>query len=253
MNPLRVILVDDHNLVRAGFRSLLENIPDVEIVAEADNGYRALELIRTHKPDMVLMDIALPDINGLDVTAQVTQEYPSIKVVLLSMYDNEEYVLRALEIGAAGYLLKDADANEFELAIHAIANGKAYLSPAISSRVIESYQARVSAPKQPITPLKDASHQDALYRDALYRDASHQDASHQDAPHPDDCHLTARQREVLRLIAEGFTTKEIAQQLNLSAKTVDAHRTQLMRELNIHEIAGLVRYAIRIGLISAES
>jgi DNA-binding NarL/FixJ family response regulator len=228
MNPLRVILVDDHNLVRAGFRSLLENIPDVEIVAEAENGYSALELIRTHKPDMVLMDIALPDITGLDVTAQVIQEYPSIKVVLLSMYDNEEYVLRALEIGAAGYLLKDADASEFELAIRSIANGKAYLSPAISSRVIESYQARVSAPKRPIIP--PAGSQNLV-----------------------DSHLTARQREVLRLIAEGFTTKEIAQQLNLSAKTVDAHRTQLMRELNIHEIAGLVRYAIRIGLISAES
>jgi len=228
MNPLRVILVDDHNLVRAGFRSLLENIPEVEIVAEAENGYSALELIRTHKPDMVLMDIALPDITGLDVTAQVIQEYPSIKVVLLSMYDNEEYVLRALEIGAAGYLLKDADANEFELAIHAIANGKAYLSPAISSRVIESYQARVSAPKQPINP--PAASQQLV-----------------------DSHLTARQREVLRLIAEGFTTKEIAQQLNLSVKTVDAHRTQLMREVNIHDIAGLVRYAIRIGLISAES
>jgi len=227
MNPLRVILVDDHNLVRAGFRSLLENIPEVEIVAEAENGYSALELIRTHKPDLVLMDIALPDITGLDVTAQVIQEYPSIKVVLLSMYDNEEYVLRALDIGAAGYLLKDADANEFELAIHAIANGKAYLSPAISSRVIESYQARVSAPKQPINPPAVSQH--------LV-----------------DSHLTARQREVLRLIAEGFTTKEIAQQLNLSVKTVDAHRTQLMRELDIHEIAGLVRYAIRIGLVSAE-
>ena len=227
MNPLRVILVDDHNLVRAGFRSLLENIPGVEIVAEAENGYSALELIRTHKPDMVLMDIALPDITGLDVTAQVIREYPSIKVVLLSMYDNEEYVLRALEIGAAGYLLKDADANEFELAIHAIANGKAYLSPAISSRVIESYQARVSAPKQPINPIAASQH--------LV-----------------DSHLTPRQREVLRLIAEGFTTKEIAQQLNLSVKTVDAHRTQLMRELDIHEIAGLVRYAIRIGLVSAE-
>jgi len=228
MNPLRVILVDDHNLVRAGFRSLLENIPEVEIVAEADNGCSALELICSLKPDLVLMDIALPDINGLDVTAQVTQEYPSIKVVLLSMYDNEEYVLRAMEIGAAGYLLKDADANEFELAIHAIANGKAYLSPAISSRVIESYQARVSAPKQPITPFKGSQ-------------------NHADSP------LTARQREVLRLIAKGFTTKEIAQQLGLSVKTVDAHRTQLMRELDIHDIAGLVRYAIRIGLVSAES
>jgi DNA-binding NarL/FixJ family response regulator len=228
MNSLRVILVDDHNLVRAGIRSLLKNIPEVEIVAEADNGYSALELIRAHKPDMVLMDIALPDITGLDVTAQITQEYPTIKVVLLSMYDNEEYVLRAMEIGAAGYLLKDANANEFELAIHAIANGKAYLSPAISSRVIESYQARVSATKQTI-PSPTSSQ-------GLFTS-----------------HLTARQSEVLRLIAEGFTTKEIAQQLNLSAKTVDAHRTQLMRELDIHDIAGLVRYAIRIGLISAES
>jgi DNA-binding NarL/FixJ family response regulator len=228
MNPLRVILVDDHNLVRAGFRSLLKNIPEVEIVAEADNGYGALELIRAHKPDMVLMDIALPDINGLDVTALVIKEYPSIKVVLLSMYDNEEYVLRALDIGAAGYLLKDADANEFDLAIHAIADGKAYLSPAISSRVIESYQARVSPPKYPITPTTGI-------------------------PHLVDIHLTARQREVLRLIAEGYTTKEIAQQLDLSVKTVDAHRTRLMRELDIHEIAGLVRYAIRIGLVSAES
>jgi DNA-binding NarL/FixJ family response regulator len=228
MNPLRVILVDDHNLVRAGFRSLLKNIPEVEIVAEADNGYSALELIRTHKPDMVLMDIALPDITGLDVTALVIKEYPSIKVVLLSMYDNEEYVLRALEIGAAGYLLKDADASEFELAIHAIADGKAYLSPAISSRVIESYQARVNVPKRPIT--SPPGSQNLI-----------------------DSQLTTRQREVLRLIAEGFTTKEIAQQLNISAKTVDAHRTQLMRELNIHDIAGLVRYAIRIGLVSAES
>ena len=228
MNPLRVILVDDHNLVRAGFRSLLENIPEVEIVAEADNGLNALELIRTHKPDLVLMDIALPDITGLEVTAQVTREYPTIKVVLLSMYDNEEYVLRALEIGAAGYLLKDADANEFELAIHAIANGKAYLSPAISSRVIESYQARVSTPKKLITATKYD-------------------------PHQDDHQLTPRQIEVLRLIAEGYTTKEIAGQLDLSVKTVDAHRTLLMRELNIHDIAGLVRYAIRIGLVSAES
>jgi DNA-binding NarL/FixJ family response regulator len=227
MNHLRVILVDDHNLVRAGFRSLLQNIPEIEIVAEAENGSRALELIRTYKPDLVLMDIALPDITGLDVTAQVTREYPSIKVVLLSMYDNEEYVLRAMEIGAAGYLLKDAAASEFEFAIRAIADGKAYLSPAISSRVIENYQARVNVSKRPVTPTADP----------IY---------------PVDRQLTARQQEVLGLIAEGFTSKEIAQQLNLSVKTVEAHRTQLMRELNIHEIAGLVRYAIRIGLVSAE-
>jgi DNA-binding NarL/FixJ family response regulator len=228
MNPLRVILVDDHNLVRAGFRSLLENIPEVEIVAEADNGFTALELIRAHKPDIVLMDIALPDINGLDVTAKITREFPAIKIVLLSMYDNEEYVLRALEIGAAGYLLKDADANEFELAIRSIASGKAYLSPAISSRVIESYQDRVSTSKKPASTPKDPRNLNVIP-------------------------LTPRQVEVLRLIAEGFTTKEIAGQLNLSVKTVDAHRTLLMRELNIHDIAGLVRYAIRIGLVSAES
>jgi DNA-binding NarL/FixJ family response regulator len=228
MSPLRLMLVDDHNLVRAGFRSLLKNIPDFEIVAESDDGYSALRMIRELQPDLVLMDIALPDINGLEVTAQVKQEWPQIKVVLLSMYDSEEYVLKAMQIGAAGYLLKDAGPGELEFAIRAVCRGEAYLSPAISRRVIESYHHRVTGPateknkRPPTGPLAEVNQ------------------------------LTGRQREVLQFIADGYTTKEIAQQLGLSAKTVDAHRTQLMRQLDIHDIAGLVRYAVRVGLVKAE-
>jgi DNA-binding NarL/FixJ family response regulator len=173
------------------------------------------------------MDIALPDTTGLEITAQVKQQWPQIKVVLLSMYDNEEYVLKAMQIGASGYILKDAGPGELEFAIRAVWRGEAYLAPAISRRVIETYHQRVEAPEKkhlpPTGELRQASFQ-----------------------------LTPRQSEVLRYIAEGYTTKEIARQLGLSAKTVDAHRTQLMRELDIHDIAGLVRYAIRAGLVKAE-
>lgn len=223
MKLLRVMLVDDHNLVRAGFRALLGHISGVEIVAEAENGRSALELACSLKPDVVLMDIALPDINGLEVATQIMAACPGIRVMLLSMYDNEEYVLEALRINAAGYLLKDAGPAELELALSAVANGEAYLSPAISRRVIDGYARRVkfTAP----------------------------------STHPEDgttVTLTGRQSEVLKLIAEGLTTKEIAQRLELSVKTIETHRTQLMKELDIHDIAGLVRYAIRIGLVSAK-
>lgn len=223
MSPIRLMLVDDHNLVRAGFRSLLKNISDFEIVGEADNGQSALQMIQELQPDLVLMDIALPDTNGLEITGQVKRKWPQIKVVLLSMYENEEYVLKALQIGAAGYLLKDAGPGELEFAIRAVYQGEAYLAPAISRRVIDSYHQRVvSLPTE------------------------------KDELPPNETRLTPRQCEVLQFIANGYTTKEIAQQLGLSAKTVDAHRTQLMRELDIHDIAGLVRYAIRIGLVKAE-
>ncbi len=229
MAALKIMLVDDHNLVRAGFRSLLQGVAGFEIVAEADNGLRALAAIHACQPDIVLMDIALPDMNGLEVTARIKEEYPQIKVVLLSMYDTEEYVLQAMRIGASGYLLKDSGAAELEFAIQVVARGEAYLSPAISRRVIEGYHQRVAAPPAPAARAETPT--GALR--STYQ-------------------LTPRQRDVLRLIAEGYTTKEIAQQLHLSAKTVDAHRTQLMHELDIHEIAGLVRYAIRSGLVSTD-
>ncbi len=222
MQPIQIMLVDDHNLVRAGIRSLLKSIPGVEIVAETYNGHNAMQMIEMSQPDIVLMDISLPDMNGLDVASQIKTAHPAVKVIFLSMYANEEYVLQAMQVGAAGYLLKDASFTELELAIKAVTNGEAYLSPAISKRVIEGYKQRV------------------------YRIPSEKT----DAPASKD--LTPRQSEILTLIAEGFTTKEIAQKLEISVKTVEAHRSQLMKDLDIHDIAGLVRYAIRIGLVSAE-
>jgi DNA-binding NarL/FixJ family response regulator len=211
-----ILLVDDHTLVRAGFRSLLENMPEVEIVAEANNGLDAIEMVREHMPAIVLMDIAMPGINGLQTTEKILHEFPQVRVLLLSMYTNEEYVIEALRIGAAGYLLKDADASEFEQAIHAVAMGGAYLSPSISKHVIHGFSHQTEPPKT------------------------------------EAVQLTYRQQEILRLIAEGRTTKEIAAVLGITLKTVETHRTRLMDVLDIHNVAGLVRYAIRTGLIKSD-
>jgi DNA-binding NarL/FixJ family response regulator len=223
LTPIRLMLADDHLLVRAGVRMLLENLSDFQIVAETDNGISALELIAKHLPDIVLLDIALPGMNGLDVTERVTAQFPTVRVLLLSMHNSEEYVLRAMRLGAAGYLLKDTSPTELEMALRAVAQGESYLSPAISRHVIDGYVQRTSS----AATLETAQTANAK-------------------------HLSPRQKEVLKLIASGYTTKEIAQRLGITAKTADAHRTSLMKELDIHEIAGLVRYAIRIGLISAE-
>jgi len=216
MKPVRVLLADDHTLVRAGFRALLENLSGIQIVAEADDGREALRLIKVHQPDVVLMDISMPGLNGLEAAACVASEFPYVRVVILSMYANEEYVLRALRAGAAGYLLKDAGPIELELAVRATARGETYLSPAVSKHVIADYVRRTG----------DGS-------SSLER-------------------LTPRQRQVLQLIAEGHTTKEIARILDVSVKTVGTHRTQLMQQLDVHDIAGLVRYAIRVGLVSSD-
>lgn len=213
MKPIRVLLADDHTLVRAGFRALLHSLGDVEIVAEAGDGDEALRLIEAHQPDVVLLDIAMPGLNGLEVAARVAERFPNVRVMMLSMYANEEYVLQALRAGAAGYLLKDADSNELELAVRAVARGDTYLSPPVSKSVIEDYVRRVSS-----------------------------------EPGSFD-RLTPRQREVLQLIAKGHSTKEIAQMLNIGVKTAETHRMQLMQQLDIHDIAGLVRYAIRVGLV----
>jgi len=217
MKSIRVLLADDHTLVRAGFRALLQSLGDVEIVAEAGDGNEALRLIEAHQPDVVLLDIAMPGLNGLEVAARVAQEFPSVRMIMLSMYANEEYVLQALRVGAAGYLLKDAGTSELELAVRAVARGDTYLSPPVSKPVIEDYVRRVSS--QP---------------GSLDR-------------------LTPRQREVLQLIARGYSTKEIAHTLNISVKTVETHRTQLMNQLDIHDVAGLVRYAIRVGLVLTDN
>lgn len=210
---IRVLLADNHTLVRAGLRALLQNIEGIQVVAEAGDGREALHLIAVHQPDLVLMDIAMPEMNGLEATAHVVKEFPQVRVIILSMHANEEYVLQALRTGAMGYVLKDAGIGELELAVRAIASGETYLSPAVSKHVVADYVRRVGSESSSLEQ------------------------------------LTSRQREILQLIAEGRTTKEIADLLYLSVKTVETHRMQLMKRLDIHDVAGLVRYAIRMGLV----
>ena len=214
MTPVRVLLADDHALVRAGIRALLEGLEGVTVVAEAGNGSEVLELARAHRPDIVLLDISMPGLGGLEASALLKQELQEVRVVMLSMHANEEYVLQALRAGASGYMLKDSATAELELALHAVMQGETYLSPRISRQMVEGYVQRVGAEQ------------------------------------PKSDNLTPRQRQVLQLIAGGHSTKEIAYRLELSVKTVETHRAQLMDRLQIRDIAGLVKYAIRNGLVT---
>ncbi len=213
----RILLADDHALVRQGFRALLAGIPDFEVVGEAANGREALRLIRAVAPEVVLMDIAMPELNGLDATANALREHPQLKVIIVSMHATEAYVLEALRAGAAGYLLKDAETDELERAIRAVVHGERYLTPSVSHHVIDRFM----------------------------RAERGERASEAEI-------LTPRQREVLQLIAEGRSTRQIAERLNLSIKTIETHRAQLMQRLEIFDVAGLTRYALRSGLIDPE-
>jgi DNA-binding NarL/FixJ family response regulator len=212
VSNVRLLLADDHNLVRAGLRALLKSVSDVEVVAEAHNGREAVRQVAEKRPDVVLMDICMSDLNGLDALKQIVREFPGVRVIMLSMHATEEYVVQALRAGASGYLLKNAGSAELEMAIQQVARGETFLSPAVSRQV----------------------------SDYIRRGAQEETPGER---------LTPRQREVLQLIAEGKTTKGIAQVLSISVKTVETHRSQLMEELGIHDIAGLVRYAIRVGLV----
>jgi len=214
MSSMRIVLVDDHTLFRAGIRALLADIAVGEVVAEASDGQEALRLIELHRPDVAILDIGMTGLNGLEVAAQVAADYPDVHVIILSMHAVEEYVLQALRAGAVGYLLKDADTVELGLALKAVMRGEIYLSPAVSRQVVARYVQQASAA-----------------------------ADEQE-------HLSLRQRETLQLIAEGHTTQEIAYRLGISVKTVEKHRAQLMERLGIHDVAGLVRYAIRAGLVT---
>jgi len=216
MSPIRVLLVDDHQLLRAGIRALLQGLPGIEVVGEASDGRQALELIKTHQPQVVLMDIAMPGMNGLEALARFTKESPGVRVIILSMHGTAEYVCRALQSGAAGYILKDAVVAEVELAIRAAARGETYLTPAVSKHVIDSYMQRLDGGGNPLDL------------------------------------LTPRQREILQLIAEGKSTKHMAKLLHISIKTVETHRVQLMDRLGIHDVAGLVRFAIEHGLVQQQ-
>jgi DNA-binding NarL/FixJ family response regulator len=215
MNPIRVLIADDHALVRAGIRALVEKIEGVVVVAEAGKGGEALELVRELTPDLMLLDITMPDGGGFEVLEEVTNHYPDIKIIVLTVHEAGEYAIRALREGAAGFLPKSAASTELEQAIQTVVRGDVYISPETSRKTLLEYG-------------KGATKRDLLAT------------------------LSPRQREVLRLIAEGKTTKQIAQLLEISVKTVETHRAQLMERLGIHDVAGLVRYAIIVGLIEVE-
>jgi DNA-binding NarL/FixJ family response regulator len=222
MTPIRVLLADDHELVRAGFRALLASLSDVEVVAEASDGRAALELVSADQPDVVLMDISMPGLNGLEATTRIVKGFPRTRVIILSMHASEDHVLLALRQGASGYLLKGARLDELDLAVRSVARGEIYLSPAAAKHIPASYLQRVGEPQAAAVG----------ERRGIDR-------------------LTGRQREVLQLIAEGNSIKQIAQTLGISVKTAETHRAQIMDRLDIHDLAGLVRYAIRAGIIAS--
>ena len=214
---IRILLVDDHLLIRASLRSLLTEFAGIEVVGEAGDGREAIDLVGTLQPDVVLMDISMAGLNGLEATRLVRKEHPQVQVVVLSMHAGERQVLQALRAGAGGYILKESAPRELELAIESVARGKLFLSPGISRQVIEVFLGQMGEQADPLDQ------------------------------------LTPRQREILQLIAEGHSSKQIAHRLDASVKTIESHRASLMERLDIHDIAGLVRYAIRQGLVSPEA
>jgi DNA-binding NarL/FixJ family response regulator len=217
MKPIRVVLADDHTLLRAGIRSLIEEMSGIKVIAEAADAESALAVVRAERPDILLTDIAMPGIGGLELAAQVARDHPRTKVIILSMHNDDEYVRRALIAGISGYLLKDSDTEELGLALRAVARGENYLSPGVSKPIIDDY--RKYAASAAGTP----------------------------------GNLSARQREVLQLIAQGMTTKAIATKLKISTKTVEWHRSSMMERLGVHDVVSLVRYAIRAGIVDPEN
>jgi DNA-binding NarL/FixJ family response regulator len=215
MPTIRILLADDHKLFRAGIRALLQRLDGIEVVAEAGDGRETLRLVEAHRPDVVLLDILMPGLNGLDAAARIAANFPRTWVIMLSMNADEDSVLCTLRSGAVGYLVKTADPAELELAIRAVARGEKFLSSAISKHVVASCLRRAD------------QEQTSLER------------------------LTSRQREVLQLVAEGHTTKEIAKKLDISPKTAESYRGEVMKALDIHDTASLTRYAIRKGLVSS--
>ncbi len=214
---IRILLADDHKIMRAGLCSLLDRQPEMEVVAEAENGRQAVQLAVEHRPDVVIMDVSMPELNGIEATRQIIAAVPETRIIALSMYSDKRFVVGMLQAGAAGFLLKDCASQDLARAINAVAAGKNYLSPEIAGVMIEDYVHRFT--------VADATTQV----------------------------LTAREREVLQLIAEGWATREIAARLYVSVKTVETHRRKIMKKLDIHSVADLTKYAIREGLTSLES
>jgi len=215
MKKIGVLLVDDHTVVRQGLRALLKAEEDIEVVGEAENGRQALQFVKKLLPDVVVMDIAMPVLNGIEATRQISRYIPSVKVLVLSTYSNDEYVEQLTEAGAAGYLVKQTAANDLLKAIREVQRGNAFFSPAIAKRLRDQCREAFSSGQ----------------------------------PARKSIELTSREAEVLQLIAEGSSNKQIAAELAISIKTVEKHRQQVMNKLNIHDVAGLTRYAISKGLV----
>ncbi|MGB2629350.1 MAG: response regulator transcription factor [Candidatus Acidiferrum sp.] len=216
MRKIRIALADDHKLMRSGLRVLLEQQPEFTVVGEASDGREAVSLVDSQKPDVLVMDIGMPNLNGIEAAAQITQAHPEISIVMLSMHSDESYVLRALKAGAKGYLLKDSAETDLIRAVHSVAESKSFFSPAVSKVLLDDY----------VRKLKRSGTED-----------------------PYDL-LTPREREVLQLVAEGKSNKDVANLLNLSVYTVETHRANIMEKLNLHGVPELILYAVRKGIIS---
>ncbi len=214
---IRVLLADDHKIVREGLRFILEMESDINVVAEAGNGRMAVQLAMEVEPDVAVIDIAMPDMNGIEATRRILCEKPDIKILALSMHSARRFVEEALSAGAKGYLLKDCASEELVRAIHTVAANETYLSPKVADMIVKDYMKRLPDSESPASTL-----------------------------------LSTREREVLQLIAEGHSTKEIAFALEVSIKTIETHRQQIMKKLNLHSVAALTRFAIREGLTPLE-
>ena len=216
MSRIRVLLADDHRMIRAGLRLVLEQQPDVTVVGEADDGRQAVALAEELKPDVVVMDVGMPSLNGIEAAAHVKQSQPSIAVVMLSMHSDEGYILRALRAGATGYILKDSAEADLVSAVRAVAEGKSFFSPKVSRILLEDY----------VRKLRKSGAEDSYDL------------------------LSAREREILQLVAEGKSSKEIANLLSLSVYTVETHRANIMQKLNLKGIPELILYAVRKGIVA---
>jgi two-component system response regulator NreC len=214
--PVRILLADDHTVVRKGLRLLLESVPEFHVIADAASGRDAISLAEQHRPDVVVMDVAMPILNGIEAARQITAKQPATAIVFLSMHGDESYVLRALKAGARAYLLKDSAEYDLIQAVKAVSEGKAFFSPAISKMLVEDYMRQM---------------QERGVEDSFEL-------------------LTTREREVLQLLAEGKNNKDVAALLNLSLYTVETHRSNIFQKLNLHSQAELILYAIRKGVIS---
>jgi DNA-binding NarL/FixJ family response regulator len=216
MTPTTILIAEDHTLVRAGIRALLEKLEGVQVVGDVSDGLEAVKFCAEQPPDVLLMDISMPGLNGLEATQRIMDDQPAVRILILSMFANEAYMNQAMGAGAAGYLLKGATIDEFKLAIATVRRGETYLTPAMTKYLIDCRRQGIDPEEGPLAK------------------------------------LSSRQREVLQLIAEGYSAKDIATRLDLSVRTVETHRAQLMTKLDIHDVAGLVRLAVRTGLVSVE-